>query len=50
MENIYKEVYYDQYCKKCGHKDVKESESPCYECLNEPVNTDSHKPVKFVEK
>lgn len=45
-----KEVYFDQYCPKCVHKDVAESESPCDECLSEPVNQNSHKPVKYVEK
>lgn len=50
MDDCYKEVYFDQYCKKCGHEKLKEDESPCDECLSEPVNVDSHKPVKFVEK
>ena len=45
-----KEVYFDQYCKTCQHKDVDESEDPCDECLNEPVNSYSHKPVNYEEK
>ena len=45
-----KEVYFNQYCKTCQHKDVDESEDPCDECLNEPVNSYSHKPVNYEEK
>lgn len=45
-----KEVYFDQYCKTCQYKDVDESEDPCDECLNEPVNSYSHKPVNYEEK
>lgn len=45
----YKEVYFDQYCKTCKHKDVKDTKDPCNECLDEPVNLHSHKPVKYEE-
>ena len=48
--SIDKEVYFDQYCSKCKHKEKKEDEDPCYACLAEPVNTYSHKPVYFTEK
>ncbi len=47
MEAIEKEVYFNQYCQKCNHKDVPETEDPCNECLTEPVNEYSHKPVRF---
>lgn len=47
MNEGYKEVYFDQYCKTCKHKKVEESEDPCHDCLNEPVNLNSHKPVKW---
>lgn len=50
MEDVYKEVYFDQYCKNCKYEDLKESDDPCDECLNEPVNLYSHKPVKWEEK
>lgn len=46
----YKEVYFDKYCSTCENSKVKESEEPCYECLNEPVNLNSHKPVKYKKK
>lgn len=50
MEDIYKEVYFDQFCKKCEHKDKKESEDPCFECLDNPENLYSHKPVNYKPK
>lgn len=46
----YKEVYFDKYCKTCKHKDLKETEAPCDECLCESLNLDSHKPVRYEEK
>lgn len=46
----YKEVYFDQYCKTCKHKDLHESEEPCNECLTIPANIQSHKPVRWEEK
>lgn len=45
-----KEVYFDNFCALCEHKDKKENESPCDDCLNEPVNENSHRPVFFVRK
>lgn len=50
MEDIYKEVYFDEFCKTCEHKDVAEDKNPCHDCLNEPVNLYSHKPVMYKEK
>lgn len=49
-DDIFKEVYFDEYCKSCIHKDLAESEEPCYSCLAEPENLYSHKPVKYVKK
>ena len=46
----YKEVYFNQYCKTCKHKDVKDTDEPCNECLSEPIKLYSHKPVKWEEK
>ena len=43
-------VEFDKYCQKCEHKDTDESESPCAECLDEPVDVYSNKPVNFKEK
>lgn len=50
MDCMYKEVYFDQYCKTCEHKDLPESEDPCFDCLEEPTNLESHKPVYYKEK
>jgi len=50
MEDIYKEVYLDQYCKNCIYEKTAEKDKPCYECLNNPVNLYSHKPVNFEKK
>ena len=45
-----KEVRFDWYCKSCKHKDVKDSDDPCNECLDNPVNLHSHKPTKYEEE
>ena len=50
MEYEYKEVYFMQYCKTCKHDKLEDNEYPCSECLDEPVNLHSHKPVKWEEK
>ena len=46
-----KEVYFDQYCPKCKFKVVDEHdpEGECWDCLESPTNTDSHKPINFKE-
>ena len=51
MEETYKEVYFDQYCKTCKHKDAKDEkdEEPCAECLSYPTNLYSHKPINYEE-
>lgn len=45
-----KEVYFGQFCKKCTHFENMDDEEPCCECLDEPFNQYSHKPVKFEDK
>ena len=47
-EYRFKEVYFDNFCALCKHKDLDEAEDPCDECLSEPVNEYSHKPVNFI--
>lgn len=42
-----KEVYFGDYCPKCKFYETEETDDPCNECLNEPSNEDSHKPVRF---
>lgn len=50
MPNDYKEVYFSLYCKTCKHEDLEHTLDPCNECLTNPVNLHSHKPVKWEEK
>lgn len=49
MNDGYKEVYFHEFCKTCKHKEVKNTEEPCNECLDNPTNLYSHKPVKWEE-
>lgn len=49
-QQAYKEVYFHEYCKKCRHEKLEETEAPCDECLNEPLNLNSHRPVRYEEK
>ena len=46
-EDNTKEVYFHLYCSKCEFKDTVETEPPCDDCLVEPMNINSHKPIKF---
>ena len=50
MYDAYVEVFFDVYCKFCKYKDCDEASDPCHDCLNEPVNIYSHKPVKWEAK
>lgn len=52
MELIDKEVYYVDYCFKCKYKDSEDKDGwseKCNDCLNNPYNQNSHKPVNFKE-
>ena len=44
------EVYFDQFCRECKHNDKKATDEPCFECLENPVNEGSHKPINFEKK
>lgn len=44
-----KEVRFDIYCKQCRYYNKSEAEDPCWDCLNEGQNYDSHKPIRFAE-
>ena len=46
----YKEVYFHEYCEHCKHRETEDTEEPCAECLCEPLNWNTHKPVKYEEK
>ena len=49
-DQSYKEVYFHEYCKTCKHRSVKNNEEPCDECLSEPTNLNTHKPVNYEKK
>ena len=49
-ESDYLFVDFKKYCETCKHKDVEETEDPCNECLENPMNLFSQKPVKWEEK
>lgn len=48
--NEYKEVRFDKYCKTCKHEKIKDTDEPCNECLDNPTNYASIKPVNYEEK
>ena len=50
MDEDYKMVEYHKYCETCKHKGLKENEEPCAECLDNPLNMYTDKPIKFEEK
>lgn len=50
MEFPEKEVFFFEWCKKCQYDKQPEDKDPCWDCLNEPMNIESHKPVHFKEK
>lgn len=50
MEQNTKEVRYDIYCEQCKNKEKEDYEDPCNDCLNQPWNVDSRKPIYFKEK
>ena len=50
MDRYDKEVEFSVYCPKCKFLALSEDDDPCRECLDCPTLTDSHKPIKFVEK
>lgn len=50
MECIDKIVDFEYYCPLCKHEKDPENKDPCHDCLNNPTNTYSYKPVNFEEK
>ena len=41
-------VDFRKYCRTCKHRDAPETDEPCNECLEYPVNLYSRKPVNYV--
>lgn len=50
MEIIDKIVDFNKYCKDCEYFELDEAYDPCNECLNNPSNQNSQKPVNFKKK
>lgn len=48
--NPEKIVNFHEYCDICVHFDKSERDDPCFDCLAEPVNTYSHRPMYFKAK
>ena len=36
-------------CKTCKYYDLSEDQDPCWDCLADPVNTNSSTPTKYEE-
>ena len=49
-QDNYKIVNFEEYCKTCKHVKSKEENDPCFECLQNPVNLYSYRPVNWEEK
>ena len=49
MEYPYKHVEF-MFCKTCKYRETPPDEEPCNECLDEPVNLHSSRPVNYEEK
>lgn len=43
-------VEFHKYCELCVHFNKKETDDPCFDCLDNPVNEYSRRPVHFKEK
>lgn len=50
MENIDIMVDFKKYCETCKYKDGGEFDGPCHECLSNPINTQTDRPVKYEKK
>lgn len=50
MEIKERMVEYFKYCPTCKHKDLNGWEDPCNDCLDNPVNVGTDKPVKYEKK
>lgn len=40
-------VDFCKWCYSCKHAELPENQDPCWECLTQPVNEGSTKPVNF---
>lgn len=49
MENTEIIVEFDKYCKTCKHKELEDKYDPCCDCLDNPTNINSRKPIHYEE-
>ena len=50
MENREQFVDFDKFCNKCEYQKVDQAKDPCHECLKNPVNTYTNRPVNYKKK
>lgn len=50
MSEAIKEVFFDIYCPTCKHFEDSSDKDPCDECLSNPGNVNSHKPIMWEDK
>ena len=43
-------VDFEKWCPKCKYEKLKETVMPCFACLDEPVNMNTTKPIRFEAK
>lgn len=49
MNRHEKIVDFARYCKLCDHWALKDFEEPCNDCLDNPTNLESKRPIHFKE-
>ena len=47
MEIVDQMVDYDKFCKSCKHRKLKGHYDPCNDCLDNPANTNTNKPMYY---
>ena len=50
MYHIIDKIVDFEWCRECENCDKLPSEDPCHECLNNPSNVHSTKPINFKQK
>lgn len=50
MDDIFRFVDFETWCKRCVNKDLDEAKSPCNECLDKGSREQTEKPLYFEEK
>lgn len=46
----YREVNFEKYCATCKNVDCPEHRNPCFECLDNPLNYCTEKPVNWGQR